>query len=234
MNTDEQIAAFLDGRLSGEELRFFEAELENNAGLAEEVARIAENDDLLRAAFDVPMHEPVDQALIERMGLGVAAPVAASAANDNPAFWRRWQLPVGGAIAASLALAIVLQFDSGSNDAFSVAMETTPSSVASSLGGQGKVTPQLTFAANDGRFCREFLKESRRAAETGIACRSDGKWKIEARVKGGSKLQESGEIATAAGANTGALDNAYERLGASDPLDATAEKALIDGKWAKR
>jgi anti-sigma-K factor RskA len=233
MNRDEQIAAFLDGRLSGQELRVFEAELESDPGLAAEVARIAGNDDLLRAAFDAPMHEPVDKALIERMGLGVASPVAASAANDNPPFWRRWQLPVGGAIAASLALAMVLQLGGGSNDAFSVAMETTPSLVAASLGDQGIVTPQLTFAANDGRFCREFLKEGG-AAETGIACRSDGKWKIEARVKGGFKLQDSGEIATAAGADGTSLDSVYERLGASDPLDAASEKALIEGKWAKR
>jgi hypothetical protein len=234
MNRDEQIAAFLDGRMSEEELRVFEAELESEPGLAEEVARIASNDDLLRAAFDVPMHEPVDQALIERMGLGIASPVAARAANDNPSLWRRWQLPVGGAIAASLALAMVLQFGRGSDDAFSVAMETTPSSVATSLGQQGKVTPQLTFAANDGRFCREFLKENGGAAETGIACRSDGKWKIEARVKGGAKLQDSGEIATAAGADATSLDSVYESLGASDPLDAAAEKTLIEGKWARR
>ncbi len=234
MNRDEQIAAFLDGRLSGEELRVFEAELEGDSALADEVARIAGNDDLLRAAFNAPMHEPVDQALIERMGLGGTAPVAASAANDNPPFWRRWQLPVGGAIAASIALAMVLQLGGGSNDAFSFAMETTPSSVAVSLGDGSKVTPQLTFAANDGRYCREFLNESGGGAETGIACRSDGQWTIEARVKGGSKLQDLGEIATAAGADSGALDSAYERLGASDPLDATAEKALIEGKWARR
>ncbi len=72
MNRDEQIVAFLDGRLSDSEMNAFEAELEQNAELAEEVARIAGNDDLLRAAFDGPMQEPVDQSLIERMGLGAA------------------------------------------------------------------------------------------------------------------------------------------------------------------
>ncbi len=160
--------------------------------------------------------------------------IIANAANDNPPLWRRWQWPVGGAIAACLALVMVWQSGGGSDDAFSVAMETTPSSVTASLGDQTKVTPQLTFAANDGRFCREFLKESGGNAETGIACRSKGTWTIEALAKGGAALQNPGEIATAAGTDTNALDGAYERLGASDPFDAAAEKALIDGKWDRR
>ena len=190
MNRDEQIAAFLDGRLPDAEMSDFEAEMENDPGLAKEVARIAGNDDLLRAAFDGPMQEPVDQALIERMGLGATdSPIIANAANDNPPLWRRWQWPMGGAIAASLALVMVWQSGGGSDDAFSVAMETTPSSVTASLSDQTKVTPQLTFAANDGRFCREFLKESGGNAETGIACRSKGTWSIEVLAKGGRALQ---------------------------------------------
>ncbi|MEQ1716796.1 MAG: hypothetical protein ABL907_12555, partial [Hyphomicrobium sp.] len=98
----EIILAYLDGTLEGTALVAFEAELEQDKALAGEVARFIANEDLLRAAFDAPMQEPVDTALLERMGLGIADKAVADipalallAANDNPPSWRRWQWPVG-------------------------------------------------------------------------------------------------------------------------------------------
>jgi hypothetical protein len=118
-------------------------------------------------------------------------------------------------------------------DAFSIAMSKTPSAATAQLGGNRSITPRLTFAAKDGRYCREFLEANGGQTSTGIACQSDGKWSVEARVKGGEALPNSEDIMTAGGEEASALDAAYERLGASDPINADAEQDLIQRKWAR-
>lgn len=65
--TDEQISAWLDGALPDPEALALEAALERDAGLAERVARLESNDDLLRTAL--PLDENVPQELLARLGL---------------------------------------------------------------------------------------------------------------------------------------------------------------------
>lgn len=239
----EQIAAYLDGTLVDAELAAFEAELEQDDALANEVARLSANDALLRAAFDAPMQQPVDAALLERMGLAAlqaqppgSPPAGAVAANDNPWFWRRWQWPLSGAIAASLALLALLQpgLRSQEQSEFAAALDSAPSATPFGLADGGSITPRLTFAASGGRFCREYLQTGRAGTATGIACRSGGTWQIEAVVKSGAALPDRSEIVAASGENSADLDKVYARLGASDPLDAAAEQALIANNWSKR
>jgi hypothetical protein len=238
----ENIMAFLDGRMSEDETRSFEDAMEQDADLADEVARLASNDQLLRDAFVAPMQEPIDEVLLARMGLrapqdaAISTYPAKNAANDNPPFWRKWPWPVGGAIAASLAFMLVTQVGQGpkSQDALSLALDSTPSSSTARLADGKAITPRLSFAARDGRFCREFLQETNRKSATGIACRTDGQWSVEALAEGGAAMPGSDEIVTASGEDASKLDAAYRRLGASDPFDAKKERALIDRRWSDR
>jgi hypothetical protein len=46
--------------------------------------------------------------------------------------------------------------------------------------------------------------------------------------------QGGGDVALAGGEDGAALDAAYARIGASDPLEAQAEAALIKGGWQRR
>lgn len=236
IDRNEMITAYLDGTLDGPALEAFEAELAQDDALAEDVARIAANDDLLRTAFDAPMHEPVDAALLERMGLAKPDVASPTAANDNPPFWRRWQLPVGGAIAASLALFAMLQTGQGpeTQSEFAAVMEQTPSAASKMLTNGANITPRLTFVAGDGRYCREYLQTGKSGNQTGIACRSEGKWQVEALIKGGSSAPDPGDIAVASGENGSSLDEAYAKLDASDPVSADTERALIDKSWSGR
>ncbi len=238
----DRITAFLDGQMNDEDARSFEDAMEQDPDLAKEVARLAGNDQLLRTAFDAPMHATVDDALLARMGLGepkgadVIPFPATRAANDNSNSWRKWQWPLGGAIAASLALMLVTQVGQGpaSQEALSIALDATPSSSTVRMADGRSITPKISFASADGRFCREFLQTSAEKSETGIACRSDGRWSIEALAKGGAALPGSEEIVTASGEDTSKLDAAYQRLGASDPFDAAKERALIAKRWAEK
>lgn len=222
---DETLAAWLDGAMTADEARSFEAELAADPELAERALRWKANDTRIAAAFAPLSEQPVDAALLERMGLG--GPSLPKAANDNPPWWRRHALPLGGAIAASLLIiALVTQRAPASRDTFQIALETTPSLGQARLADGRMLQPTLTVRAADGRFCREY----RIAESVGLACRAGGTWNVEAQGKG-SGPSGTGEIGVAGGGDTAVLDPAYKRIGASDPLDAKAEAALIAKGW---
>ncbi len=227
----ETIAAYLDGSLASEERRRFEAEMQADARLAEDVRQWQANDAMLRAAFPIAQ-DRVDAAMLERLGLTEPQKLPV-AANDNRWGWGRIGL-AGGAIAASLAVAMVMfQPDEKGLDSdpqFQVAMESLPSGQSATLTGGDALRPVLTFRAGDGRFCREFSGEK---VGGGIACRSGRQWTIEARSARGAVTGDGGEIRTAAGSDPIALDAAMERLGASDPFNGEKEKDIISSRWVE-
>ncbi len=256
MTDDEQIAGWIDGALPPEAAARFEARLASDPELARQVAAWQRNDDLLRGAFDAPMAQEVDNALLARMGLAAAAPAPAAqsasvidlpnrqakaaAANDNPARWR-WALPLGGALAAGLALAVILTgppplLGTGGNadTMFAEAMERLPSRGEQALPDGSRVSPVLSFAAADGRFCREFSIIGGAKLGGGIACKGSSGWKVEARSAAAAATVDPEQITMAAGPDGSALDAAYARLGASDPLSIDAERQLIASGWKSR
>lgn len=232
MSRDERIAAYLDGQMDDESLAAFEAEMDQDAALADEVARFVDNDALLRRAFDAPLLDEADGALHARMGL---ATQPAPAANDNSLFLRKWRWPLGGALAASVALALFIQAKPGSQaDAqFASAMDNLMSRQTAELDGGATLTPVLSFRAADGRYCREYMRSGGAEAGSGIACRNADGWSIEARAKASPELADPTRVETAAGADDTVLAEAYARLGASDPLDAEKEKRAIASGWKK-
>lgn len=224
--TDEQLAAFLDGAMDGAESAAFEARLAADPELAARAERWLANDRRVAAALRPLVEAPIDDDLLARMGL--ADQPARLAANDNPPWWRRHALPLGGALAASLAAVLLLvpQHGPAPQRDLSFALETGASLQPVKLADGSTITPTLTVRAADGRWCREF-----RADETvGLACRDSGHWRIEAQGKG-SGPADNGEIAVASGADGAALDAAYDKLRASDPVDAKVEVALIAHGW---
>jgi hypothetical protein len=244
MSRGERIAAFLDGALGDADQAAFEAELEHDADLAAEVERMMGNDALVREAFAGPIEEGVDDALVERMGLAKESPAKVvelddyradtpASANDNPPFWRRWQVPLGGAIAAALALTLILASQQGAapGSGFDAALDGTPSGQVAALDGGRELTPLLTFQAGDGRYCREFSIGKGQAGGTGIACRTGEGWKVEALDKGATELTKGSEIALASGEDGAGLDAAYSRLDAGDPMGTERENSLISSGW---
>lgn len=237
---DLRITAYLDGAMSEKEALEFENELEADAELADQVARLASNDDLLRQAMAIDEETAVDDAFLARMGLteAPAAPLADSSqraspepANDNPPFWRRWQVGAGAAIAACLALVLTFALPSAGSPEFGDALETTPSGQLASLGDGATITPILTFEAGDGRFCREFTFAAAQSESSGIACRSSTGWKIEAWSDDAVEIPDSSEIALAGSDGPSSLDEAYARLEAGDPLAIEREGQIIRNGW---
>ena len=226
----ERLAAWLDGAMNEADAAAFAAEMECDPALAERAARWRANDQAIAQAFAPMANETIDPALVARLGL--ATPVAApSAANDNPPWWRR-HLPLTGALvasaAAALALVIMPRGGQAPLDPLSQALETTPSLAQASLADGRRIVPMLTVRAADGRWCREYRGDGR----IGLACRGANGWTVEAEGKASNGEAPSGDdYALASGADGAALEGAYRRLGATDPVDGTTETAAIAAHW---
>jgi negative regulator of sigma E activity len=237
----ERLSAYLDGALLPQEMNALERELQNDPALAEALAKMAATDDTVRAAFDGPMHEPVPDRLTSLLAkpaesgtesnvIDFAAARTTREARKTLPSWLDWR--AGAAIAATLVVGAftVSQLShapTNSADALQVALNTSPSGAQVALSDGRTFTARLSFSAADGRYCREFAV----GLQDGIACKGGDIWKIEAIAKGAVHGEAGGGYATAGGST--ALDAAYERLGAGDPIAVTEEKALISNKWRK-
>lgn len=252
MNSKEdRVSAYLGGAMTPTEAAAFELEMEGDAELIAIVERWQRNDALLKQAFSTPEAEQVSPALLDRLGLGdapaesnvialnIPEPSPAKAHNDNvPSPQRRWA--IAGSIAASVAVAIAVGSfwnakpeGIGSEPQFQTALNGSTSGTSVALNDQKKLTPILSFKAEDGRFCREFALEGNGGGEQGVACKTGNTWVIEALVKGGGTLPSNNEIRTAGGQDAASLDAAYSRLGAGDPLNRENEMQAISKGWSK-
>ena len=241
---DERIAAWMDGMMSDAQAAAFEAEMEADPALAEEVRRLMENDQRLRDAIP---EKPVGDDLMAKFGLGdaqvidFAAAKAAKAKRDKaekslkrPPSTPRWRLPaIGLAAAAVIAVIVVSRPPSGLEGQveFQMAMQSLPSNASQGLTDGSVATPRLTFTAGDGRYCREFAVVGNGAAKSGVACKGDRLWTVEALVKGAPDASDPDAIRTAGGADGASLDSTYNRLKAKDPVSAQREKDLISAGW---
>jgi hypothetical protein len=236
MGEKERLGAFLDGEMAGEERAAFERRLAGEPALAEQAARLGRNDALLRAACAAPMAEKVPERFLALLGEAPGAAAPTGAANDN----RFWALRRMGGLAAGLALGLLVgtQIPRGGTAAplaasagFADALSRTASGRPAAIEAAARLTPSLSFPARGGGYCREFDLETARGAQSGIACRRGGEWRVEALLPRVARPAAAGGFAVAAGAGDPALDSVMEGLRAGDPLDAGTEKALIARDW---
>lgn len=219
---EQRLAAWLDGTLSSEDAAAFEAKLAANPELAARAESWRANDAFIADALAPLASAPVEPELLAKLGL--AGPVAA---NDNPPWWRRLALPLGGAVAASLALVLAIaQPGQQPHDELSLVLDSAPSLKQTQLADGRVIEPTLTVRAADGRWCREFRSQG----TLSLACRKDGRWMVEGEAVGSGPAQ-GGDYGLAGGADSGALNEAYRRIGASDPIAASREANLISQGW---
>jgi hypothetical protein len=234
------VARWLDGEMTPDEVAAFEAEMDGDPALRAQIEDWQGNDAALRAAF---AEQPVPDALValvdnhqafkrnENVVDLAAAKVEREARKPRQMDWR-WV----GAIAASLVVAVGIgtQLDlAGSRniDPVTIALAETPSGVSVAMAKGDQLTPTLTVPVRDG-YCREFRLEGPSGPRDGLACQTgkDG-WQVK-RIEPG--VQSGGDgYQQVGGADHPAFDAIYRDLGASDPLDPASEKAAITKRWKK-
>jgi hypothetical protein len=82
----------------------------------------------------------------------------------------------------------------------------------------------LTFRDRNGSICRSFNE----SAASGLACRDNGKWRIEGLFQGGEG--QAGDYRMAAGEDP-RLAALIDDTIVGEPFDAAAEKAALETGW---
>ncbi len=242
--------AFADGALSPEESARVVMHLADCPGDSTYVDAVVETNELLAAAYAAPLYEPLPErfraAIFPDAGHG-AAPVGSG--------WRARArgapLLLGGALAASLALAIGLTAlpawrdatvgltsTAGAASILNDALESHPSGPVMDEHDTIEITLIGTFFDRDGRPCREYesLDNASDVLIQGVACHAGAEgWTTEVavanRIAGDAARAES--YVPADGAVSAAFDGALDRLGAGMALSASEERLLIAGNWKR-
>lgn len=225
----ETLAAYAEGHLDTAEMARVEAAIAADPALAEEVATHGALRDRLQAHFAPVLEMPVPDRLLDaaRPSAKVIDLASARKARTPPLRWI-----MGGAIAASLAIGLILgtqipgSSPIGNADGHLVARATLDKALTTQLAsaeGQPVRIP-LSFKSQDGRYCRVFDT----GAMAGIACRTDKAWVID-------RLQSSGKgddtLYRQAGSTMGEIMATAQDMANSSTLSLSQETAARNGGW---
>lgn len=230
--TRDELAAWVDGVMTGEEATRVFAAVEADPVLASEAAQMRALRGALSAHFAPILSEPVPDRLSALLNPGEGAQVvdftaARQAAAARPALRQGWLRYGGAAIAAALVLAVVLRVPSGGAVyAEGPLVAALDAQMAASQPADAPVRIVLSFAKADGSLCRGFTSAER----NGVACRDARGWKLERSLPGTSVQSTDYRQAGSGGAE---LMAAIEGLAAGEPLDAAGEAAAAARGWRR-
>lgn len=238
--SDDKLSAFIDGELSGDELKQIAAAIDADASLRRRVEAFAASDAILQRAYSAIGETPMPAAVVELLKEPARADKFV-AIGRPPA---RWRLPLAASVALGAGVAlgllvaeprrmapapsVMLAGAVNPADALHAALETAPSGDSVLLGGARTASMVLTFRSPDGGYCREFTLETTADKTRAIACRNDGQWSVKLAA---AEAPGAGGYAPAASGVSTAFDAGAEMLGASEPLDRMREDALLQSKW---
>ncbi len=182
-----RLAAFVDGELTPEDAAEVVMHLADHPADQAFVDELMALNVMIADAYEAPLHEPAPDAILAT----IAANGEAQTPRDNVvaiSTWRRARIPaawgLGGALAASLAMFLVLD-NSGGGDPGQVALGPIPpahpqSYALNELGaGQSRIQADgrefgvaASFQTPDRGVCREFTitDPSEGNLQTGVAC----------------------------------------------------------------
>ena len=256
----DAVMAYVDGELDAPARARFEAALAADPTLQDAVQRERQLRQVLTAAYDPVLDEPVPAALRAAVS---PKPVAASAqlhdlaaaraarlppAPRRPLAWPEW-----GALAASLVVGLALGLvmnpkpaADGRSDRLALARAADGTlralglldrQLTQALASDAIIQPAadvavgLSFVAQDGRYCRSFALAGT-APTAGLACRDAEGWAVQALMPAPPAASTT-DFRMAATALPPALLELVDTLRAADTLDAAAERAARDRGWRR-
>ncbi len=245
---DAQLSAYLDGELPADEAAAIEAALARSPELRARLDRLRQADDLAARALHGIDRRPLPVAvrdLLAHDGDGVprrsrawipsplARPLALAASIALLVGFGAGLLAAAqfGAAAPASAIAAASLGEIASDQPLFRVLETTPSGTRKPLAGLDlEATPTLSFRAKDGRYCREIVVMGHDLARRGLFCRTGaGTWRALATVAAPGPDETA--YAPAADAGAALLDRSISELISGAPLDAAAERRLIEQGW---
>ncbi|ABC62703.1 anti-sigma factor family protein [Erythrobacter litoralis] len=239
--TDQQIAAYADGELTGDAKAQVEAAVAADPTLAAKVESHRALKNKLGAHFAPILDQTVPSQMTDLLagakdtaGDGISdsssAEVVSFAAERQKRglapMMRTWGPIATGAIAASLVLAVFQPWQSGpalEGYADTQLAEALDTQLVATQERDAATRVLLSFEAGDGSLCRAY-----RSGETGgIACRDDTGWKIERELGLGdaqsTEFRQAGSEAD--------LLSAAQEMSFGGALDAEAEEAARERGW---
>lgn len=254
--SDETLSALLDGEMSAGEAESIEKVLAGSPDDLHRLLAMQRADRLLAASLHGIDQRPLPEGLIDKIK-AAAPPTTRGPGKVIPFSFRKivsqpvWQLPIAASIAlviglglgrqglvstgpdaATAGLARVAGLIDPGNPLYQVLEKGAGATVVALDGKAGlTATPVLTFAARDGRYCREYRIESTVNTARGIACRDDSRWSVVAFASGPRDSATGAGIHPASGDNAPLLDQVTDKLIDGDPLDVAAEDTLIKAGW---
>jgi negative regulator of sigma E activity len=253
--TDEQLMAYADGELAGEERDVVADAVAADPALSARLAQQQEMRDRLRDAFADELDEPVPERLRQavsdlpaRHGHVVslaehrAAPHApAPAPAREAANWARWS--GWGGLAASVAFGVLIGHvawpgGAGAPDGFALqegrliaqgdVKKALSTQTASRADAAAPVQTRLSFVDRDGRYCRTFSGHG----TAGLACRDGDDWTVPLLVDAPASANATG-LRQAGSALPAALLAEVDRRIDGSPLDAAAEQRALQRGWRR-
>lgn len=237
--SDQQLSAFLDAELPETDMAAVRNLIAADPAISDRLAALAMADTLINQAVTKATNIPMPDEL-EEMLASESSEMGASSKPDKVVSLSNWRakktifLPM--ATAASLALVSVLTLSTWWTDNAQTPNWTTIADVLETrLTGDAlvtdtgmEVTAQLTFANNQGQYCRQVVVQGNQPGRVYLACRNDGAtWEIAAEAAIDSL--SANEYAIASGQQ--ALDNKISEMMGSSPLNRAQEQAIIEKQW---
>ena len=226
--SDEMLIAYLDGELDEAGTAAVDIALAADAALVDRLEAHVALAKRVRAAYAPVVDEPVPDRLaaLIRPAEGKVVELAARRRPSPTYVW--W-----GAVAASLVVGVMLvgrEFTGPFGEPIGQDMRAhgrlaKALTVQASGPGKGDIEIGLTFKDRDGRYCRTFAVDR----TSGLACRTDGAWKVEVAAE--RPAAGAGEFRQAASATAAPVLEKVDDLIAGEALDADQERGAMKAGW---
>jgi hypothetical protein len=246
---DELLSALLDGALSPENAAQLEHRLELEPALRARFEALERANTAVRDAYAGVIDEPLPKQMLELLGANDAAnnvvPLARRQPRERSSFGLSMALAASIALAIGVSLGVLISPGRQASDALELAaaggavapgtalfevLERVPSAESRALAAGVTATPVLTFGTADGGYCREVDVASTEGTSQLLACRRDGAWRL-AHSSYAVSPPTDGVFRPASGPSP-AIDAAIDELIDGAPLDAAAERELMDSGWS--
>ncbi len=235
---DETLMAYADGELDETARSAVEAAVARDGQLAAKVEEYRQLRAKVVNAFADELHDPIPDRLLALARSAPAGNVTSLAQARTDKAKRRWSWPEWGAIAASVIVGVLIaRFGTNPQGSFKTedgrlfASGDLANALDQQRGGersaQSRVQIGLSYRIKSGDYCRTFNADA--SAASGIACRSDRGWEIQALVRGKADAGQNFRMATTSVPPL--ILQIVESSMDGDALDAQAESDAINRKW---